>query len=97
MLMVDADNVFNRINRKVALHNVKQLCPPLHTYLQNHYQTPANLVISNPSTADLDDLVSDEGCTQGDVSATFFYALGIKPLIDHLHETCCDPENCQQS
>ena len=35
-LLVDADNAFNCLNRKVALHNVQQLCPMLHTYLFNH-------------------------------------------------------------
>ena len=38
VLQVDADNAFNRLNRKVALHNIKQLCPSMHTYLLNHYQ-----------------------------------------------------------
>ena len=33
MLFVDADNAFNRLNRKAALHNVKQLCPSLYTFL----------------------------------------------------------------
>ena len=32
LLQVDANNAFNRLNRKVALHNVKQVCPAIHTY-----------------------------------------------------------------
>ena len=35
VLLVDASNAFNRLNRKVALHNVKVLCPAIHTALQN--------------------------------------------------------------
>ena len=38
VLLVDADNAFNRLNRKVALHNIQQICPPMYTYLLNHYQ-----------------------------------------------------------
>ena len=81
-LLVDADNAFNRLNRKVGLHNVQQLCPLLHTYLFNHYQTPANLLISNNVGQEFATLVSEEGRTQGDVSTMAFYALGVKPLVD---------------
>ena len=51
-LMVDADNAFNRLNRKVALHNIKEICPAFYTYLNNHYQTPAQLILSNASAND---------------------------------------------
>ena len=95
-LLVDADNAFNRLNRKVALHNVQQLCPMLYTYLFNHYQTPANLQISNNAGMELSTLDSEEGCTQGDVAAMGLYALGIKPLI-HSLSTHCSTGHCQQS
>ena len=84
VLMVDVDNAFNRLNRKVALHNVKKLCPPMFTCLNNHYQVPAQLFVSNTPTTDVHDLTSNEGCIQGDVAAMFFYAIGVKPLVDHL-------------
>ena len=29
VLLVDADNAFNRLNRTVALHNIQYTCPPL--------------------------------------------------------------------
>ena len=35
LLQVDADNAFNRLNRKVALHNIQQLCPPFYQFLVN--------------------------------------------------------------
>ena len=72
VLLVDADNAFNRLNRKVALHNVQQICPPMYKYLFNHYQSPAHLVIANSSDSEPFDLSSDEGCTQGDVGAMGF-------------------------
>ena len=32
ILLVDAENAFNNLNRKVALQNIKQLCPPFFQY-----------------------------------------------------------------
>ena len=33
LLLVDADNTFNKLNRNVSLENIKRLCPPCtHTY-----------------------------------------------------------------
>ena len=31
VMLVDADNAFNRLNRAVALHNIQFTCPPLAT------------------------------------------------------------------
>ena len=36
ILQVDADNAFNRLNRKVALHNIQEVCPSIRMFLQNH-------------------------------------------------------------
>ena len=38
ILLVDAENAFNKLNREVALQNIKQLCPPFYRYLHNTYQ-----------------------------------------------------------
>ena len=43
-----------------------------------------------------DYIFSNEGCTQGDVTAMAIYALGIRPLIDNLGEAV-DHEKCKQS
>ena len=82
LLQVDAENAFNRLNRKVALHNVRQLCPPIHTYLLNHYQRPARMTVTDSTQHDT--LLSEEGCTQGDPAAMPFYSTGIRPLVDSL-------------
>ena len=94
LLQVDADNAFNRLNRKVALHNIRELCPPLFTYLHNHYQDSAHLFINDKYGQEM--LLSEEGSTQGDPSAMGFYALGIRPLIDALQEFCKVVEECLQ-
>ena len=90
ILLVDADNAFNRLNRQVALHNVKQTCPPIFTFLNNHYQVPADLILNRASPED-SALRSEEGCTQGDAAAMTFYALGIKPLVEKLNCQDLDP------
>ena len=46
ILLVDAENAFNNLNRKAALKNIKEICPPLYQYLDNTYQKPAKLVIA---------------------------------------------------
>ena len=43
VLLVDASNAFNRLNRRVALHNVSIICPSLATALINTYRGDACL------------------------------------------------------
>lgn len=45
ILLVDADNAFNRLNRTAALHNVQQLCPEIAQYIINTYRQPARLIV----------------------------------------------------
>ena len=78
ILMVDANNAFNSLNRVVALHNVRQICPPFATILINIYRSPACLFISGEV------LMSEEGTTQGDPLAMPLYALATIPLIQQL-------------
>ena len=37
LLLVDATNAFNCLNRNVLLNNIKYLCPPMATYVTNCY------------------------------------------------------------
>jgi len=78
ILLVDASNAFNALNRIVALHNIQYICPPLATILINCYRSPAALYISG------DILYSQEGTTQGDPLAMPMYALATLPLIARL-------------
>ena len=78
MLLVDATNAFNSLNRQVALHNIRRLCPPLATILINKYPAPSDLFV------DGDTLQSQEGTTQGDPLAMSMYALATIPLIKKL-------------
>ena len=75
VLLVDASNAFNSINRKALLHNIRYICPQLSTYIRNCYKFPARLFVSGEEVA------SAEGTTQGDPTAMDAYAIGIRPLL----------------
>ena len=82
VLLIDASNAFNSLNRKVALHNVQFTCPELSTILQNTYGAPSDLFIDGET------IQSQEGTTQGDPLAMPMYALATLPLIEL--ETLCE-------
>ena len=46
VILVDASNAFNFLNRKVALHSIQYTFPPLALILINTYRQPARLFIS---------------------------------------------------
>ena len=76
VLLVDAANAFNNINRQVALRNIQLLCPSIATVLINTYRQPTDLFI------DGEVLHSEEGTTQGDPLAMALYALATVPLAN---------------
>ena len=77
VLLVDADNAFNRLNRAVALHNIRYTCPPLATILTNIYRAPSRLFVTGGL-----ELSSAEGATQGCPLSMAMYALSVVPLIN---------------
>ena len=79
ILLIDAKNAFNVLNRRTTLENVKALCPSLHVALQNSYSHPSHLYIGKST------ILSQEGTTQGDPLAMAMYGIGILPLISRLH------------
>ena len=82
VLLIDAENAFNSINRKVImLHDLKFICPVIATYIINCYATPSRLFIVGGGEAH-----SSDGTTQGDPTALGAYALGILSLIKFLLE-----------
>ena len=46
VLLIDASNAFNVLNRAAALHNIQVLCPTLATYVINTYRQPSRLFIA---------------------------------------------------
>ena len=75
VLLVDATNAFNSVNREVYLRNVQHLCPALAPIAINCYHLPASLFVGGES------LLSNEGTTQGDPIAMPLYAIATLPLL----------------
>ena len=75
VLLADASNAFNRINRNVCIRNIQHLCPEFSTTIVNTYRSPSRLFVGGET------ILSCEGTTQGDPLAMAMYALGTVPLI----------------
>ena len=88
VLLVDAANAFNSVNRQVLLHNISITCPPIAIYVKNCYQTPARLFVIGG-----EEILSKEGTTQGDPLGMAIYAMAISPLLDILIATTEDQNN----
>ena len=82
VLLVDAMNAFNRLNRRAALWNVKVLCPSLAPVIINTYRTDADLFVGGET------IKSKEGTTQGDPLAMAIYSVAITLLIRRV--SCAD-------
>ena len=80
VILVDAENAFNKLNRQVALHNIQYLCPNFATVLINTYRLPARLFLVGGG-----EIPSIEGTTQGDTLAMPFYGISLRPLINKLN------------
>ena len=81
VLLVDATNAFNTLNRKAALLNIQKRCPSLAKVLINTYRYNPQLFV------DGEVLLSQEGTTQGGPLAMAMYAIGILPLIHQLSQS----------
>ena len=79
ILLIDASNAFNCLNRAVALHNIQVTCPIIANYLINTYRHPAKLFVAGGKT-----IYSREGTTQGDPLAMPWYSLSTVPIINEL-------------
>ena len=79
VILVDASNAFNSINRKAMLHNIGILCPAMKIFTENCYSTSARLFITGGA-----EIRSNEGTTQGDPVASPMYAVALTPLLDCL-------------
>ena len=80
VLLIDASNAVNALNRAAALHHIRVLCPTLATYVINTYRQPARLFITGG-----EELISAEGTTQGELLSMSLYAISLQPLITRLH------------
>ena len=79
VILVDAENAFNKLNRQAALHNMKYLCPEFAVILINTYRKPTRLFITGGG-----EILSAEGTTQGDALAMQFYGISTVQIIQKL-------------
>ena len=85
VILVDASNAFNSLNRKVTLHNIQHIFPNFATVLINTYRHPSRLFVEGGK-----EILSSEGSTQGDNRAGPFYALGTTTLQNTLRDLVPD-------
>ena len=83
VLLVDAKNAFNMLNRKAAMWNVHVLCTALGPVTINTYRASTELFVGGET------LLSREGTTQGDPLAMAIYAVAIIPLIHQVSTSDC--------
>ena len=79
VLLIDATNAFNCLNRAAALHNIQVTCPIIANYLVNTYRHPSKLLVAGGKV-----LLSMEGTTQGDPLAMSWYSLSTTIIINTL-------------
>ena len=73
VLLIDAENAFNLLNRKLALKNIENNCPSLLTAIKNSDSNPSKLFVNKKT------IYSQEGTTQEDPLAMAMYGLAIIP------------------
>ena len=78
VILVDATNAFNSLNRQLAFHNICHICPLSKVLINTYRQGTSPLFIDNETISSL------EGTTQGDPLAMAMYAVSIIPLIYRL-------------
>ena len=81
MLLIDARNAFNSLNRQVALRNISATCPTLATLAINTYREDIQLFIEGET------ILSSVGTTQGDPLSMAIYAVALMPLIEKVRSS----------
>ena len=76
ILLIDATNAFNSLNRKVAMHTILIMCPRAALTINNTYRFPSRLFLAGGG-----EMSSQEGTTQGDPLDMPFYTVSISIII----------------
>ena len=80
VLLIDASNAFNNINRQAVLWNFHVLWPSCSLFLFNTYRGWAPLIVVDANEL----LYSRDGVTQGDPLSMYIYTVATLPLISHI-------------
>ena len=68
VLLIDAFNAFNELNRAAALHNIHVLCPIMAIYTINTYKQPTRLFVIGGK-----EIVSAEGTSHRAIHLLWVY------------------------
>ena len=79
ILLVDASNAFNALNRKASLNNLQYTCPEFSGYVRNLYNGDAELFVAGSDET----VMSCEGTTQGGTESGGYYSQGLIPISHH--------------
>ena len=79
ILLIDATNAFNRMNKAWAMHNIGMTCKEMASYIINTYRSPSRLFIHGGG-----EIFFQEGTTQGDPLAMPWYAINTVHMIQSL-------------
>ena len=100
VLLIDAENAFNSLNRKLALKNIENTCPSLLTAIKNSYPTHLNCSLTKKNLPWLSGFKQvfkafTRGRTQRDIILTSFpypfqdvQVSSLAVPTDHLAENC---------
>ena len=83
ILLIDASNAFNQMNRSAALHNIQITCKEMALYVINTYRSPSRLFICRGG-----EILSQEGTTQGEPLAMPWYSVNTSMMIQNLRAHC---------
>ena len=79
ILLIDASNAFNQMNRSVALHNIQLTCKGMSLYIINTYRSPSRFFICGGGK-----IWSQEGTTQRDPLAMPWHSVNTSIMIQSL-------------
>ena len=82
VLITDATNAFNMLNRAAILHNISIQCPTIATFVINTYRLPVRLFVTGGQEPK-----SSEGTTQGDPLSMSIYGMSLIPFMLALQNT----------
>ena len=78
MLIVDAKNAYNNLNRIEALIIAKRIVPEVFATFKNFYGENSRAFFHNQ------EIRIEEGCLQGCALSSIFYDIGIKKMVDNM-------------
>ncbi|GJR01945.1 putative reverse transcriptase domain-containing protein [Tanacetum coccineum] len=81
MLLVDFQNAFNLVDRKVLLEEVRLRCPAISRWVEFYYSSPARLYYGEHT------LWSCQGVQQGDYFSPLLFSLVLHPLICKIRDS----------